>query len=500
MTIESLEKKAKRRLRVTLVAINVVAFFLFCGAHLLLMQNIRFSQADVFVTTQRNALLLGERRDYLVAAEKQKGAIFQDIRLSSEKPIPYTVKSNPLTGEIKWPLFFDEEKATPFLLLVFFYNPWMHSQWMMIAFSLTAISSSVIASRVLRRSLREHQKDEALRRSEALTTSMRMIAHDVRKPLATTQRFLNLLSDSSPHEQAALISKFRPILARSLEDVTVLLIESGTSDQPALKKEILNLAELVHEAAASCLGGRQDRTVTLSVPEDSYIQGDRRSLTRILHNLLDNAYKESPAGAEIWIRVRAPGIGRIEIAVGNAGSFIPEGERERIFGTFYTRSKKGGQGLGLSIVKKMVEAHDGTIQVASSHDKGTEFVISLPKGLADKGSIGPVLVIDDCPLILMQWRRLLSDQVVTVETSEELDRLIQVRQQVIHDASYAVIDYYFADGVTGENVEAMLRKAGFRGQALFASDAPEGSLPAQLLRLPKDPPDALKNLMVMANA
>ena len=110
------------------------------------------------------------------------------------------------------------------------------------------------------------------------------------------------------------------------------------------------------------------------------VHADRRLLARALDNLLRNAQKYSEG--HLAVSARADG-GMLEVAVDDNGPGIPEQERERIFEPFYRidRSRHrgtGGFGLGLSIVKKAVELHGGSIVVGSSRLGGARFVLRIP--------------------------------------------------------------------------------------------------------------------------
>src|SRR5207249_2203512 len=104
---------------------------------------------------------------------------------------------------------------------------------------------------------------------------------------------------------------------------------------------------------------------------------DQHRLKRVLTNLLDNAKKYSPPGAEITVDVRDEP-GAVQIAVGDGGPGIPPDDREKLFSRLSrlsTASGVTGFGLGLYIAKVIVEAHQGTVTVGDSARGGAEFVI-----------------------------------------------------------------------------------------------------------------------------
>jgi signal transduction histidine kinase len=122
-------------------------------------------------------------------------------------------------------------------------------------------------------------------------------------------------------------------------------------------------------------------------PELPAILGDPVALRQVLENLVGNAAKHGSDGHG-WIGVFASAAGgperpAVEIRVADRGAGIPQEERERIFDPFY-RGRRAiaeqvhGTGLGLSLVRRIVEAHGGNIRVESDPGKGTEFIVRIP--------------------------------------------------------------------------------------------------------------------------
>ncbi len=124
-------------------------------------------------------------------------------------------------------------------------------------------------------------------------------------------------------------------------------------------------------------------------PQLPQIQVDYVQLGRVLHNLIENAVRHSPEGAEITIAIDCIGGGNEEVVsfadahrflrvqVIDRGSGVPEGEGERIFKTFYSLDSQGS-GLGLAICRGIIEAHQGRIWVEPALDGGSCFVFVLP--------------------------------------------------------------------------------------------------------------------------
>jgi len=113
---------------------------------------------------------------------------------------------------------------------------------------------------------------------------------------------------------------------------------------------------------------------------------DRDALIQVLLNLLDNAYKYTPAkGKRIEMRASTGPGGSVRLEVEDNGPGIPEAECERVFEEFYRGATPGaegagGTGLGLALVRRLVEAHGGTVSVQSGSGGGSLFTVDLPPG------------------------------------------------------------------------------------------------------------------------
>ncbi len=112
------------------------------------------------------------------------------------------------------------------------------------------------------------------------------------------------------------------------------------------------------------------------------IAGDRRRLTEVLQNLLDNAIQYTPSGGQIMVSA-GPNGPVVEFTVSDTGIGIPQADQSRIFERFYrvdvARSREvGGTGLGLAISKHLVEGHGGKIWVESEIGRGSQFHFTVP--------------------------------------------------------------------------------------------------------------------------
>ena len=234
-----------------------------------------------------------------------------------------------------------------------------------------------VAINHMARSLEEQEK---LRRR--MTSD---IAHELRTPVANISSYLEMMIDkvvepTTDHLQTCyneikrltgLISELER-LEREETDITLNL---GAVELKSLAQETLNGFETQL---------REKRITGTLEGEPVTVRADGGRLRQVLANLLSNAVKYTDEGGRISVRVYEKG-GCGVICVEDSGIGIAPGERERIFERFYrtdkSRSRKtGGAGIGLSIVKAIVDAHRGTIVCESSVGKGSRFTVMLPKG------------------------------------------------------------------------------------------------------------------------
>jgi signal transduction histidine kinase len=123
-------------------------------------------------------------------------------------------------------------------------------------------------------------------------------------------------------------------------------------------------------------------TLTADAPPGVVVVADRTRLEQVAANLLDNAVKYTPAGGRVDVEVRAAD-GLALLRVRDTGPGIPADEMPRIFDRLFrgdTSRTERGLGLGLSLVKAIVEAHGGTVEVATEPGQGSVFTVALPLG------------------------------------------------------------------------------------------------------------------------
>ncbi len=211
------------------------------------------------------------------------------------------------------------------------------------------------------------------------------IAHEIRTPLTTLKGNIEAMIDGVWE-----ISEER--LYRCYEEVSRITrligeidrINELESQESQLQKNTFDLTELAQQIVDNFQPMLVENKLNCSASGDRvFISADRDKIHQVLTNLLANAIKFTPSGGRIDLYV-SQSKGTTSFRIIDNGQGIPPEEVGQIFERFYMaepsrNSKLGGQGIGLSIVKGIVNAHQGTISVDSIYGKGTTFTINLPK-------------------------------------------------------------------------------------------------------------------------
>jgi len=212
------------------------------------------------------------------------------------------------------------------------------------------------------------------------------VAHELRTPLANIRGYLEALRDRVVEPSPELVDSLYEeamLLSRLVDDLQELaLAEAG---QLRLVRQPVDLAEVVQQAVHSFQPQADAKRLAIETelpPGLPPVYADRQRVGQVLRNLLRNAVAYTPAGGQITVSARQVGA-ELEVAVRDTGVGIAPEHLPYIFERFYradrsrTRST-GGAGLGLTIVKQLVEAHGGCVRVESQVGAGSTFIFTLP--------------------------------------------------------------------------------------------------------------------------
>lgn len=238
----------------------------------------------------------------------------------------------------------------------------------------------------LARARQRHAEDARAR--ELRLDLLSSVSHDLKNPLGVIDSLADLLLDGNAgplNEQQAdltrrIRSSARQVLALSQNLIDAERIDSGRLH---VQRRRTHLAPLVDDVLEVARSGSDLKGVALHASVDSFLPPltiDGLQMTRVIANLLGNAVKFTPAGGGVRLTVTCQG-DRVLIAVADDGPGIPPEELPRLAERHFRGSRSrgvDGSGLGLFIVRAVVEAHGGTLRIVSSVGRGTTVSVSLP--------------------------------------------------------------------------------------------------------------------------
>jgi signal transduction histidine kinase/ActR/RegA family two-component response regulator len=260
--------------------------------------------------------------------------------------------------------------------------------------SLVSAVQSALRARRIQYQVRDAQAElaeqaEQLRKADRLKNEfLATLAHELRNPLAPIMTGLALLAGSTEPAQRertmAIMERQVRHMVRLIDDL--LDVSRITRGKLELKRACVSLSDVVAlaiEGSAPGIERGRHRLETDLPPEALYIDADLTRIAQVIGNLLNNAAKYTPNGGTIRLSVRRDG-GEVVISVSDDGLGIPPERLDDIFEMFNQVNRvldrsQGGLGIGLALVRKLVELHGGSVEAASAGpNKGSTFTVRLP--------------------------------------------------------------------------------------------------------------------------
>jgi two-component system CheB/CheR fusion protein len=232
--------------------------------------------------------------------------------------------------------------------------------------------------------------EEALREADRRKDEfLAMLAHELRNPLAPIRNAVHVLKRLGPPEPQLqqlrdMIDRQSEHLARLVDDLLeVARFTQGKIELRKEKAEILAMVGRAVEASRSLIEARRQQLM-VSLPEEPLrVEGDVVRLGQVIMNLLNNAAKYTGEGGQIWLKVERQD-GEVLLRVKDTGMGIPAKDLPYIFDLFAQAERsldraQGGLGIGLTLVRRIVEMHGGRVEAFSEGpNRGSEFIVHLP--------------------------------------------------------------------------------------------------------------------------
>ena len=220
-----------------------------------------------------------------------------------------------------------------------------------------------------------------------------MVAHEIKGPLAVTESYLNIilngLAQGNPQKERGMIERsllrIRTLRKMVMELMNITAMETGNF---TIKRVPLDVGEVLREAVCSCREQADAKGITLSLEIEGAEGGpvralaDRDTIAIVFTNLIDNAVKYTPDKGNVRVTLDGNGF-YVRVSVRDDGVGLTNQEKEKVFEEFYRARNKAtenipGTGLGLSLVKRIVDMHQGTIEVETAPRKGSTFTVGIP--------------------------------------------------------------------------------------------------------------------------
>ena len=252
------------------------------------------------------------------------------------------------------------------------------------------------ANRNLEQRVRERTSDlnEALNRlselSQMKANFVSNISHELRTPLTHIKGYIELmlaesLGSISDEQRHALTVSQRS--TGKLEDMIedLIMFSLASRGEMSMKLEGVDIRRLVSLVTKTAMRKAEDRGVKLEVlvkDDTPYVQADGEKISWVVGQLIDNGIKFTPSGGSVTVAIEEEGKNLVQVIVHDTGVGIPQDRMKEIFEPFHqldgsSTRRYGGTGLGLSLVRQIVEGHGSLLDVKSTEGKGTTFKFPL---------------------------------------------------------------------------------------------------------------------------
>ena len=267
--------------------------------------------------------------------------------------------------------------------------------------NLVALMEDITSLKILEQERVEHlrelrEKHQQLQDLDKLKSRfVSNVSHELRTPLAVIKLYATLARKGRPEKQAYYLQTIEQETHR-LETMVENILDLTRLDRHSLRvsPELLQAEEIINQV----LEVYEEPAKKQSLDLRNHIHGtlpplwaDKNHLIQMLTNLMDNAFKYTPRGGQVWVAAREISSNSrrmLEIAVGDTGAGIPADEQDKVFERFFRGSNNTpgstGTGLGLAIVQELMMQHGGRVTLQSKSGEGSVFALQFPLSESDR--------------------------------------------------------------------------------------------------------------------
>lgn len=221
--------------------------------------------------------------------------------------------------------------------------------------------------------------------------ALAIMAHDLKAPLSAVIDLLDVINKGYVED----VVKIKELVERATHKAETLIVMLDDildytllANKTLLKLEILNILEIVDESVSTMKPYADDRNITVTckkaLTEKLHVEGNYTFLLRVFNNIIMNAVKYNKENGQITIDYSVNlKKNTVTVTVSDTGIGIPEDDMDKVFRIFERgrnarRNINGSLGLGMSLVKQIIEDHNGDIDISSTVGVGTTIVVTLP--------------------------------------------------------------------------------------------------------------------------
>jgi signal transduction histidine kinase/ligand-binding sensor domain-containing protein/CheY-like chemotaxis protein/AraC-like DNA-binding protein len=320
----------------------------------------------------------------------------RSVRYPGLSPGDYLFRARATSVRGEWP---DQEIA----LAINVAPPWWRSWWAYLAYGFFIVGLLTVAyqMRVKQLSLK-HRADNLAELDRLKTRFFTNISHEFRTPLTLilgpVQKWRDRLEERSDdgelHSDLSMVERNAQRLLRLINQLLDFSkLEAGAMKLHARRMNIVPVVKGIAYSFESSAGMRRINLVVRAEPDEIEVYCDEEMLRKIVGNLVSNAFKFTPEGGSVTValaevRSQISDVRTqhsVQISVSDTGVGIPADQLDKVFDRFfqvdtsYTREHEGS-GIGLALVRELVELHHGSVEVKSEVERGTELTVRLPLG------------------------------------------------------------------------------------------------------------------------